>query len=72
MGSTGLAGHAHAGQIVDVVAVGLGQLEAVAPAEGVLLLGGRAVEGTLADLVGLHAGEELGWAGHNKIMRAVE
>ena len=64
--------HAHAGQVVDVIAVGLGQLETVAPAEGILVLGRGTVEGTLADLVGLHTGEELRWAGHNKIIRAVE
>ena len=43
-------------------------LEAVAPAEGELLLGRGEVERALADLICLHAREQLRRTGHNKII----
>lgn len=52
--------------------LGLGHLEAVTLAERVLVLSGGKVERTLADLFRLHAGEQLGRTGHNKIMRRVD
>lgn len=52
--------------------LGLGHLEAVALAERVLVLCGGEVERTLADLLRLHAGEQLGRTGHNKFMWRVD
>ena len=43
-------------------------LEAVAPAEGELLLGRGEVERALADLICLHARKQLRRTGHNKII----
>ncbi len=48
--------------------LGSSHLEPLGAAEGVLELGRGTVEGGLADVLGFHAGEELRWTGHNKII----
>ena len=44
-----------------------GYFKAFSAWEGVLKFGGRVVDGWVADVFCLYAGEELGWAWHNKI-----